>query len=133
MSYRGIIPDCAIEDTSLLALVKTITVKRSISHEGSPCYLRLVTIRDKDFEQVALLISNVMRPGYYIHFYDSSYLYVIFRDKIFRFSLTDKRSWRQAILYGQQVGISASAMDFWPHESTQEQSWLTYQEGGLYV
>lgn len=125
MSYRGIIVDNSLEDTSLLTAVKTVTAKKMASDSGSPWYLRLVTISDKQLNDFLTMASDLIKPGWYMHLYNDRYLIVVFKDQVFRLPIKDKRSWRKAIDYGQRLGIKTEQLDFWPHEPRQEQTWLT--------
>ena len=128
MSYHGIIVDNSLEDTSLIAGIKTLTVKRIQTATNSPWYLRLVIVQEKQIEKFLTLLSELIRPGWYTHFYNSEHLIVVFRDQVFRFPISDKRSWRQATSYGKQVGIPMAQLDFWPHQIKQEQAWLSCAE-----
>lgn len=125
MNYHGIIVDNSLEDTSLIAAIKTISMKRLMQNH-TPWYLRLVTVTEQQLDQFLKLISEVIKPGWYTHFYNDQYLIVVFRDQVFRFPINDKRSWRQAMIYGKHVGIKPEQLDFWPHTPHHEQQWLIH-------
>lgn len=123
-NYRGIIVDNSLEDTSLLAGIKTVAMKRSTGNSDTPWYLRLVSIPEHQLDSFLKLLSELIKPGWYTHFYNDQHLIVVFRDQVFRFPIQDKRSWRQAREYGRWQGIKSAQLDFWPHRQTQEQAWL---------
>lgn len=125
MIYRGIIVDNSLEDTSLVGTVKTLTMKCVTTSNGSSWFLRLVAVSEKKLDQFLALASDLIRPGWYMHFYNHHHLIVVFKDQVFRFPISDKRSWQQAINYGKHLGIKAEQLDFWPHRLKDEQAWLT--------
>ncbi len=124
MSYRGIIVDNSLEDTTLVAAVKTLAVRHSAA-DGATWTMRLVTVSEDQINHFVSLASDLIKPGWYMHFYNNQYLIVIFKDRVFRFLISDKRSWQAAVSYGKNIGIKAEQLDFWPHAHQQEQSWLS--------
>lgn len=49
---------------------------------------------------------------WYIHFWRDDEIIVIFKDKIFRFSQSDKATWKPALTHGQALGIPEAQLDF---------------------
>ena len=67
--------------------------------------------------QLNLLTENGV--PYYTHFYNDEELIVVFPEKVFHVS-PDKNSWRDAISYGESLGVPRVELDFRPCKFQEE-------------
>jgi len=59
--------------------------------------------------------ANYLNSGpWYIHFWepDNDEVLVIFKNKSFIISYSDKKTWKDAITYGKSIGIPIEQLDF---------------------
>jgi hypothetical protein len=62
-------------------------------------------------EQIST-IANVIKKGWYAHFWKGNQVIAVFRNRMFLFNHSDKRSWHDAVAYGRSVGIPEEQLDF---------------------
>lgn len=102
MVWKGIILNGSLENDFILDLVKIVKIK------GDKYYIEVEEVKKDEFIQKAI---KSIKQGFYLYIVKEKIMYVIFKDKMFKFSrgypeLETARS------YGKSVGIPAEQMPF---------------------
>ena len=110
--YHGIIVREGIRDKTIFHRMTMLGTKT-----GQNWTLLKVGIEAKSISQVIREIQpNLLTENgvpYYAHFYNDEELIVVFPEKVFHVS-PDKNSWRDAISYGESLGVPRAELDFRP-------------------
>ena len=110
--YHGIIVRDGIRDQTIFDRMTVLGTKT-----GQNWTLLKVGIEAKSISQVIREIQpNLLTENgvpYYAHFYNDEELIVVFPEKVFHVS-PDKNSWRDAISYGESLGVPRAELDFRP-------------------
>lgn len=122
MNYKGIIIEESLEDKSILAglkIIKTKVEKITPRHKTpwlTQWTLHTVAVPDDESDVVARQISKSIdkthESSWYADFKNKKFHYIIFRDKIFKVSLTRPHLYKEAQLWGSSLGIPSYQMDW---------------------
>jgi hypothetical protein len=121
--YHGIIINISQKDRSVFRQLKVIGKKKIFF---GLITLYKIEVDESNFNETMLSVQKNMTNGFlfikqefYIHFYRSNELVIVFRDKIFRVT-TDKNSWGEALEYGLKLNIKHGQLDFIPNRFKDE-------------
>ena len=117
--YHGVIVKEGIKDQSILNEMNVLGSK-----VGQKWTLLKVGVSANDLEgRVAIVMANLVADAggvpYYAHFYGKGELIVVFPAKVFRVK-PDRETWREAIAYGESLGILIRQLDFKPSRIEEE-------------
>jgi hypothetical protein len=112
--WRGVIISESLEEPSLIddfEVFKAEISKKDLDLGGGKqgrWHLYYVHAIDS---QINSLLRQV-KPGWYCHFWRENSLVVVFSGKRFEMLTNDKSTWRDAVEYGQSIGIPIEELDF---------------------
>ena len=110
--YHGIIVREGIRDPILFQGMTVLGTKT-----GQNWTLLKVGIEAKAISRVIREIQSNLLTGngvpYYAHFYRGEELVIVFPDRAFHVS-SDEDSWKDAISYGESLGVPRAELDFRP-------------------
>ena len=116
--YHGIIVREGIRDQAVLDKMTVLGPKN-----GKEWTLVKVGVKSDAISKIIRLIqTNLLSENsipYYVHFYRDDELIVVFPEKVFHLS-TDEKSWREAVTYGESLGVPKDELDFRPCRVQQE-------------
>jgi len=112
MVWQGVIIEESLEDNSLLELVKIIGIKKE-KMEGENkimtfCRIEVDDTKKDEFVQKAI---KSIKQGFYLHVVKEKVMYVIFKDRMFKFS-KGYPELEIAREYGESIGIIPEQMPF---------------------
>ena len=104
--YKGTIVENSLADKSILEKLQVTK-----TWQDGDWTLHKVLINEDQFDDVAEPLSA---GPWYVHFWqdESDEIFVVFKDKRFKISKSDKFSWSDAIEYGKSIGIPEEQLDF---------------------
>ncbi len=121
--YHGIIIDHSQHDRGIFKDLDVIGTKKLFL--GLIVFYK-IKVRPSDLDRVIQRIQKNMssrflikKQEYYAHFYRADELIVVFRDKTFRVT-TDRKTWRDPIVYGKSLHIVEDQLDFTPNRIEDE-------------
>ncbi len=115
--YQGVIIEESLKDSHLLDnLTITGTKIEAVTPNHNTPHLKQWTVHSvevdhNELDSVTKTISHNLQPAWYVHFYDSDNLVVVFADKVFAFAKKDKKGRAEVEEYGISLGIPAHQMD----------------------
>jgi hypothetical protein len=112
--FHSIVIDQSQKDSNIFQNLNIIGQKTSSS---SNWILYKISVLDTDLnETIKNLQDNMSEGNWYLHFYnkDGSKLIIVFREKIF-YTDNNKQNWKEAINYGESLGIPKEQLDFFPN------------------
>jgi len=87
MTWQGVILEESLEDTSLLNLTKIIkTGKEQMEGEDRVLTFHNVEVLDENKEEFVRKAIKSIKQSFYLHLCKEGVMYVIFKDKMFKFS-----------------------------------------------
>ena len=107
--YKGTVVEESLTDSSILKDLKVLNVK--VSDDENPVdrwHMYTVTVGHDDIER----LSQTIKPGWYMHFWQDKKVIAVFHDKTFEFDYDDKKAWIPATEYGLAQGIPKEQLDF---------------------
>jgi hypothetical protein len=112
MVWRGVLLKQSLEDEELLKLVHIL--KKDISMLEKE--FRIITfynieVEDSKKEEFVQKAIKAIKPKFYIHIVKDGVMYVIFKDKMFKFRKNDPQL-NEAREYGKSIGIIPEQMLF---------------------
>ncbi len=110
MTYKGTIVEESLIDNRLLNGFK-ITNFRISSAEKPEDRWHLYQVETTP-EQTNELASQLKSTGWYAHFWQGDNVIVVYPNKMFDIIYSDKSTWKDAIAYGQSIGIPLEQLDF---------------------
>ena len=63
-------------------------------------------------EQIDTLATQLKPTGWYTHFWQGDDVIVVFPNKKFDIKYSDQNTWKDAIAYGEGIGIPIEQLDF---------------------
>lgn len=115
MNLRGIVIAEGLKDPSLVNQLRVFRAR--ITDEGAPIdyeghigrwHLYWVSVNEGEVQA----IREMLKPGWYAHFWEGDRLVVVYDDAAFEMSRTDRDSWVEAIQHGEGQGIPKDELDF---------------------
>jgi hypothetical protein len=123
MNYHGIILNISQRDKSIFDEIELLGKKNVFL---GMVVLNKVKVASEHLERlIPKLQSNMAKHFFYLihefycHFYRGNELIIVFRNKVFRVT-TDQSSWKEAIEYGENLGIPLKQLDFIPYRVEDE-------------
>ena len=122
MSYKGTIIEESLDKKDVLEHVKILSTKieQVVDKHKTPWLkqwtLYNVEIGDDKAAKVADELSKSLESAHnwYADFKNSELHFIIFRNKVFRITRTNKAQYEEAKKYGISLGIPAYQVDFHP-------------------
>jgi hypothetical protein len=104
--FKGVIVENSLSDNNIL---KKLQIMKS--WEEGDWILHSILIEE---DKISDLAKHLLDGPWYIHLWKSEKdeINVIFKDKIFLIKASDKTTWKEAIAYGQSIGIPNEQLDF---------------------
>lgn len=112
MVWRGVILKESLEDEKLLKLV--IILKTDVARlekENRVMTFYNIEVEDSKKEEFVQKAIKAIKPKFYIHIVKDGIMYVIFKDKMFKFS-KNYPELETAREYGKSIGILEEQMNF---------------------
>ena len=110
MTYKGTIVEESLLDNRLLNSFKIN--KFRISNAENPDDRWHLYEVEATPEQIDKLAKQLKPTGWYTHFWQGDNVIVVYPNKKFEIVYSDKDSWKDAIEYGQSIGIPTEQLDF---------------------
>ncbi|MEK7505529.1 MAG: hypothetical protein AAB597_01355 [Patescibacteria group bacterium] len=107
--YRGTIILESLESPGVLERFKILR-KWETKEENPEDKWHLYSVNATEEDTDAL--KDVIKSGWYSHFWKENQVVVVFRGRVFEFKLDDKNTWAPAIEYGISQGIPREQLDF---------------------
>lgn len=107
--YKGTIIEESLIDNRLINDLNIIKLR--ISKDENPAdrwHIYTASIAKDEI----LRLPKIIKPKWYMHFWQGDSIIVIFQGKTFEFNRQDKTSWSPAIEYGISIGIPQEQLDF---------------------
>lgn len=122
MNYQGVIIEESLEDKSILSEIKIINKKiEPVTKEHKTPWVKqwtldTVEVSDDQADNLARRLSTALdsEHAWYADYKNEKTHYIIFRDKIFKIDLKDKKQYDEAKNYGLSLGIPEYQVDFHP-------------------
>lgn len=120
--YHGNLLDTSFSDPQYLDKFRVFAKKKS---ETNPWTLHGVIVPEDAIETVIREVQAKLVPNepYYNHFYRGDELIVVFKDKVFKIT-PDRSTWKDAVAYGQTLGIPDDQLVFEPNRFEGEQEYF---------
>ena len=113
--WKGVIIEESLGDKSLLSLVKIISSRQTtLENESERGVLTFHSIEldDSNLDEFIETAQKSIKDSFYIHICKDNEMIVIFRNKVFRFSLDNSEELNETREYGISVGILKEQMPF---------------------
>lgn len=112
MVWRGVIIKESLENNSLLDLVKIVgTKKEKLEEKNKIMIFYRIEIDDNKKDEFVQRAIKSIKQSFYLHIVKEKVMYVIFKDKMFKFS-RGYPELETARNYGKSVGIPKEQMPF---------------------
>lgn len=112
MTWRGVIIEESLEDSSLLNLVKILKTKKSfLENEDEKGVLNFHCVEVEQREEFIEKAKRAIKQGWYMHICKDDKMIVIFRNKVFEFSEHEREKITEARNYGISIGILPEQME----------------------
>ena len=114
-NWRGIVIGEGLSDPTILNKFKIfkifITEKdKNIDYSGNKGRWHIYWL-ECNKNQIDEIQSKIIK-GWYAHFWQNNNIVVVYEDKQFLIDKNNKETWKNAVLYGKEQGISESELDF---------------------
>lgn len=105
-TYKGVLIENSLLDKKILEHVKVIRTRTQ-----GEWVLHDIRLSKKQIEDIQ---RNIADNKWYFHLWEpgKDIVTVVFKDKIFTITHSDKSTWKDAILYGVSQGIPEAQLDF---------------------
>ena len=110
MSYKGTIIEESLLDNRFLNSFKVNKVRISSAEKPEDRW-HLYEVEAMP-AQIDRLATQLKPTGWYTHFWQGDDVTVVFPGKKFEIKYSDQTTWREAIVYGESIGIPAEQLDF---------------------
>jgi len=111
--WQGVVLEESLDDKSLLNLTKIVgTDIDKLEEEDRVMTFHKIEVTDSERYQFIEKARQSIKPGFYIHLCKEGRMYVIFKDKIFKFRKGQQASLEKAREYGESTGIISEQMPF---------------------
>jgi hypothetical protein len=107
--YQGAVVEESLADNRIINSLEITKV--TVTEEDNPAerwHIYKVLVTKDDIER----LSQDIKPGWYMHFWQGREVIAIFSGIQFEFNYDDKASWQPAIDHGLSVGIPLEQLDF---------------------
>lgn len=130
MTYKGVIIEESLNETSVLNDIKIIETKieKVTPTHRTPWIkqwtLHTVIISEENADMVAKKISKFLdkEHNWYADYKNDKYHYIIYRDKVFKVDLHNPTFYKEARKYGISLGIPEYQVDFAPDNKVWERA-----------
>ena len=116
--YKGVIIEESLDDSKVLKSIKiTHTRVEKVTESHATPHLAQWTLHSVEVDankigETTKLVSRILQPTWYVHFYDDKEFFVVFKDKVISFLKDDSKGRQSAIDYGLTLGIPEYQLDF---------------------
>lgn len=110
MKYKGTIVEESLLDPKLLDnfTIKNMRVTNPEKPEDGWHLYEVEATPD----QINELATQLKPTGWYTHFWQGDDVTVVFPNKKFDIKYSDQSTWKEAIAYGESIGIPTEQLDF---------------------
>lgn len=115
MVWRGVIIEESLEDKSLLNLAEIVETKKStLENEAEAGTLTFHKIEVSDAKKDSFLRAacKAVKDRFYLHICNGGVMFVVYKNKMFRFSKKDAAKINEARKYGMAHGILREQLEF---------------------
>ncbi|MBI4174257.1 MAG: hypothetical protein HY517_01320 [Candidatus Aenigmarchaeota archaeon] len=115
MVWRGVLIEESLGDISILDKVTQVGYAESFLEEEEDkgiMHFHQFEIADEKKNWFIEESKKLLKDGWYTHIGDGKTLIIIFRHKVFEFSLDDRHVMEEARSYGRSIGIIDDQMSF---------------------
>jgi hypothetical protein len=115
LAFRGVVIAEGLRDPTLVNRLRVY--RAEVTDEGVPIDYEGQTGRwhlywiEAD-EETASAVQQQMKRGWYSHFWEGDRLLVVYDDRTFDLSRSDRSSWLPAVEHGEGQGIPRDELDF---------------------
>ena len=109
-SYKGTIVEESLLDNRLLNSFRINKVRISSAEQPEDRW-HLYEVEATP-EQIDKLATQLKPTGWYTHFWQGDDVIVVFPNKKFEIKYSDQGTWKDAIAYGESIGIPTEQLDF---------------------
>ncbi len=109
-SYKGTIVEESLLDNRLLNSFRINKVRISNAEQPEDRW-HLYEV-EATLEQIDELATQLKPTGWYTHFWQGDNVIVVFPNKKFEIQYSDQSTWKDAIAYGEGIGIPTEQLDF---------------------
>lgn len=110
MSYKGTLVEESLRDNRIINGFKINKVRIS-SVEKPEDRWHLYEVEATP-EQIDELATQLKPTGWYAHFWQDEDVVVVFPNKKFEIKYSVQETWKDAIAYGESIGIPTEQLDF---------------------
>lgn len=110
MSYKGTIVEESLIDNRLLNSFKINKVRISSAEKPEDRWHLYEVEATPD--QIETLAGQLKPTGWYTHFWQDDDVIVVFPNKKFEIKYSDQNTWKDAVVYGESIGIPSEQLDF---------------------
>jgi len=111
--WQGVVLEESLKDKSLLNLAKIVgTDIDKLEEEDRVMTFHKVEVSESERAQFIKEAKGSLNPGFYIHLCKGGKMYVIFKDKVFKFKKGQQSLLEKAREYGRSIGIIPEQMPF---------------------
>ena len=114
--YKGIVIKESLENIDILRNI-TITkedtwkVENAAPGQAPTWSVVYIEVPEENMRELATVLSKAIRPGaWFVDVNNTSTRYVIFKDKIFSYPLSDLTSEKEAKTYARSIGVPESQL-----------------------
>lgn len=110
--WQGVVLEESLDNKSLLDLAKIVgTDTDKLEEEDRVMTFHKIEVSDSKQHQFIEEARRSIKPGFYIHLCKEGRMYVIFKDKVFKFK-KGQALLKKAREYGKSIGIIPEQMPF---------------------
>jgi hypothetical protein len=104
--YKGLVVENSLKDPRVLR-----TMKVDLTYKLEDWTLHEVRTTENELPKFQAYLNG---GPWYVHFWEEGgdNVKVIFKDRTFDIRYSDKETWKDAVRYGQSLGIPLSQLDF---------------------
>jgi len=105
--YLGTVVEEGLKDLSIL---KELDIVKSETSPNNSWHLHNVRIPKEKIVELQTCLRD--QEPWYMHFWKGDKITVVFKDKTFTISASNKSTWGDAVDYGLSIGIPKRQLDF---------------------
>lgn len=111
--WQGVVLEESLDNKSLLGLAKIVgTDIDKLEEEDRVMTFHKIEVSDSKRDQFIEEAKRSIKPGFYIHLCKEGRMYVVFKDRIFKFRKGQQDLLEKAREYGKSAGIIPEQMPF---------------------
>jgi hypothetical protein len=111
--WQGVVLEESLENKSLLNLAKIVgTDIDKLEEEDRVMTFHKIEVSESERARFIKEAKDSLKPGFYIHLCQDGRMYVIFKNKVFKFRKGQQSLLEKAREYGKSTGIISEQMPF---------------------